>query len=89
MADISRINELAEELADYAYQTVCSWSDDAQKKTNISLEINDMGYGLNQTRKWGLNEIDLPKVIDKAEKIYEEEYADDELDMTEQTERGR
>ena len=80
---------LAEELAEYAYQTVGSWSEDAQKKANMSLEINDMGYGLNQTREWGLNEIDLRKVIDKAEKIYDEEYADDELDMTEQTERGR
>ena len=80
---------LAEELAEYAYQTIGSWSEDAQKKANISLEINDMGHGLNDTREWGLSKNNLLKVIYKAEKIYNEEYVDEELDLTQGNERSR
>ena len=84
-----KYDALAEELAEYAYQTIGSWSEDAQKKANISLEINDMGYGLNDTREWGLSKNNLLKVIYKAEKIYNEEYADEELDLTAGNGRGR
>lgn len=84
-----KYDALAEELAEYAYQTIGSWSEDAQKKANISLEINDMGYGLNDTREWGLTNEDLREVIDKAEEIYNNEYADEELELTQGNGRSR
>ena len=80
---------LAEELAKYAYETACSWTHERQKEANMSLEINDMGYSLNITREWGLTNENLRKVIDKAEEIYNNEYADEELDLTQGNGRSR
>ena len=87
--NITQNEKLAEELAKYAYETACSWTHERQKEANMSLEINDMGYSLNITREWELTNEDLREVIDKAEEIYNNEYADEELELTQSKGRSR
>ena len=71
------IENLAEELARYVYETMSCWSESRQKEADVSNEINDAAFGLNASREWGLSKELLYKVMEKAEKIYNDEYSDE------------
>lgn len=76
MSEKKTTNELAEELAEYVFETVCTWSDDEQRRVKRYYDtyVNDMAHGLNETREWGLTDEVLREVINKADNIYKEKY---------------
>ena len=75
---IERIREKAYELCEFTHSTFCEWNDEDYEKgmESYSMYLNDYAYGLNDSREWNLSKDEIKKIIDEAEKIWEDEYAE-------------
>lgn len=69
----------AHELCEFTYSTFCEWTKDRYESgmENYNLYLNDYAHGLNESREWNLSEEEIKKIIDEAEKIWKDEYAED------------